>query len=57
MSTHLPREDEARERGAVDPSELVQDGHGGQDPIAIADLYSVLKGRSERAMGGSATDE
>ena len=51
--THLGREDEARERGTVDPGELVQDGHGGEDPVAIADLlFFGLKGRSERAEGG-----
>jgi len=37
-STYLRREDEARERGTVYPSELVQDGHGGEDPMTITDL-------------------
>jgi hypothetical protein len=37
---HLGRQDEARERGAVDPRELVQDRQGGQDPVAVTNLFS-----------------
>ena len=43
-TTHLSREDEARERGGVDPRELVQDRHGGEHPIAIAHLGFPAEG-------------
>ena len=43
-TTHLSREDEARERGGVDPRELVQDRHGGEHPVAIAHLGFPAEG-------------
>ena len=40
LCAHLGGQEKARERGAIDSRELVQDRQRGQHPVALIDLFS-----------------